>query len=549
MSITSALYSGISGLSANGEAMSVIGNNLSNINTTGFKQARMLFSDMLSSTISGGSQVGRGVQFQSVENQFSQGSFETTESATDLAIQGDPFFVLQNASGRYYSRAGAFHVDKDKILVNPDGYQVLGYGIIQATGLSDGNPQEINLTNFATNPPSMTAATSTVANLDSTQSVPGTTTSTRTGAVTFGGNLNSAAAVGATAIQTVNVYDDAGVAHVATVTFTKTAVDNWSWSAAVAGATAGSPVAGTITYTGAAFTSQTPLSTASQSVTLNGSSQPFTFDLSTMTQNAAASAVTASADGAANTAAWDPTNPVTTSNFSTSLSIYDSQGNSHTVTTYFRKTGANAWDWHAIIPDVVAGTLGSTANPVDGTLTFDTTGNLTAQTTEGAAGYPAQTLDFGASVSAQPVTFNFNIGATTQYASPSIVTSQTQDGYSQGSLVKVTVDDKGYVSGVYSNGQQKKIAQVALAKFSAPLGLSKVGGNLFEETLSSGQVQLVNANSPGVGKILSNSLEQSNVDMAAQFVKMITIQRGYSANSKTVTTTDDMLQELINLKR
>lgn len=413
MSITSALYTGISGLNANGEAMSVIGNNISNVNTTGFKQSRMLFSDVLSSTISGGSQIGRGVQIQTVENQFTQGSFESTENSTDLAIQGDSFFVVQNGNGRYYTRAGAFNFDKDDILVNPDKLQVMGYGIIPGTGQADGVLKAIDLTSFSTTPPKMTSTVDMVVNLDSTQTTPAL--------------------------------------------------------------------------------------------------------------------------------AWDPTNPVATSNFSTSLSLYDSQGNAHTATVYFRKSAANAWDWHAIIPDATAG------SPVDGTLTFDATGALTAQTPLASA---AQNVTFAGGVTApQPVLFNLGVGATTQYASPSIVSSQTQDGYYQGTLTKVTIDDKGYVNGVYSNGQLQKLYQVALAKFSSAQGLSKSGGTLFEETLASGQPIFSSASTPGVGKVLANSLEQSNVDMAAQFVKMITTQRGYSANSKTITTSDEMLQEVLNLKR
>lgn len=413
MSVTSAMYTGISGLNANGEAMSVIGNNISNVNTIGFKQGRMLFSDVLSSTISGGSQIGRGVQIQTVENQFTQGSFESTENGTDLAIQGDSFFVVQNDNGRYYTRAGAFHFDKDDVLVNPDGYQVQGYGIVPDSGLSDGVMKPIDLTDYATTPPKLTSKVEMVLNLDSTQAVP--------------------------------------------------------------------------------------------------------------------------------TLPWDPANPVATSNFSTSMSVYDSQGNAHTATVYFRKTADNAWDWHAILPDATAG------SPVNGTLTFDSTGALTGQLPDAAT---AQSLTFAGGVTApQPIFFDLGVGATTQYASASIVSSQTQDGYYQGTLTKVTIDDKGYVNGVYSNGQLKKLAQVCLAKFSSTAGLSKAGGTLFEETLASGQPIFSNASTPGVGKVLANSLEQSNVDLAAQFVKMITTQRGYSANSKTITTADEMLQEVLNLKR
>ncbi len=133
MSITSALYTGVSGLESNGEAMNVIGNNIANVNTIGFKGGRTIFSDMLSASIGNDSQIGRGVQIQKVDNIFGQGSFETTELTTDLAIQGDSFFALAapgtntavTAANAYYTRAGDFRVDKDGYLVNPDGYQVL----------------------------------------------------------------------------------------------------------------------------------------------------------------------------------------------------------------------------------------------------------------------------------------------------------------------------------------------------------------------------------------------------------------------------------------
>ena len=133
MSITSALFTGVSGLVNNGEAMNVIGNNISNVNTTGFKYGRTLFSDMLSANVGNNSQIGRGVQMQKVDNVFGQSSFESTELTTDLAIQGDSFFVVgapdaagpQAAADAYYTRAGAFRVDKDGYLTNPDGYRVL----------------------------------------------------------------------------------------------------------------------------------------------------------------------------------------------------------------------------------------------------------------------------------------------------------------------------------------------------------------------------------------------------------------------------------------
>jgi flagellar hook protein FlgE len=405
MSVQSAMYSGISGLYTNGESMSVIGNNISNVNTIGFKQGRTLFSDMLSTTINQG-QIGRGEQIQAVQNIFSQGSFENTGSSTDLAIQGDGMFVLSdsNGLGHFYSRAGAFNFDKNQTLTNADGYQVLGFGI--SNGASNGVLAPIDLTKFANVPPKATATMGVVANLDATQTPPAQL--------------------------------------------------------------------------------------------------------------------------------WDPSsasfNPNLASNFSTSNSVYDLQGNTKSLTVFFRNTGANTWE----------------ANTYDGTtysaagagipITFNANGSLAS--VNGVAG--ATTLSTNG--------LTLDIASTTQYTSSSIVFSQTQDGYAAGNLSKVTVDEKGNVNGMYTNGQEQKLAQVALARFASTDGLEKLGGSLFGETAASGTAIISSSNTDS-NKVLSNSLEQSNVDLAEQLVKMITTQRAYSANSKTITTADQMMQDTLNLVR
>ena len=399
MSVQSAMYSGISGLYTNGEGMGVIGNNISNVNTIGFKQARALFSDMLSTTINQG-QIGRGEQVQAVQNMFSQGSFENTGSPTDLAIQGNSMFVLADSvgAGRFYSRAGAFSFDKNQILTNPDGFQVQGFRI--NNGVSNGVLAPIDLKGFANVPPNPTSTIGLVANLDANQTPPATV--------------------------------------------------------------------------------------------------------------------------------WDPTlptfNPNTASNFSTSSVFYDIQGNAKSLTVYYRNTGANNWQINTF--DGTTYTPAGAGTPV----LFNVNGSLNSPTTFIANGL---TLD---------------ITGTTQYTNPSIMFSQTQDGYSAGNLTKVTVDDKGYVNGTYTNGQVQKIAQVALAKFASNEGLEKLGGSLFGETTSSGAA-LISASNTDNNKVLSNSLEQSNVDMADQLVKMIITQRAYSANSKTITTSDQMMQDTLNLLR
>jgi flagellar hook protein FlgE len=401
------MQTGVSGLLANGEAISVIGNNLANINTTGFKQGRTLFSDMLSSNINNG-QIGRGGQIQAVENIFSQGSLENTGSSTDLAIQGDGMFVLQDpvSNARFYSRAGAFTFDKDNYLTNPDGYRVLGFGV--TNGVSNGVLSTINLANFTKMAPQATSNINLMANLDASQAVPAA-----------------------------------------------------AWNPA--------PVA------------------------------PATF------------------------------NPIASSNFSTSTTSYDAQGNATQLTMYFAKTGANAWS--AYTYDGTTYTAAGAGTPI----TFNADGTLA--TVNGAA---------GTTFTANGV--NVDIAGTTQFATSSAISSKSQDGYGAGDLVKVSVDDKGFVNVLYTNSMTQKIAQVGLAKFASLGGLDKVGGSLFSETISSGQA-VVDPSNLSSNKVAANSLEQSNVDMADQLVKMITTQRAYTANSKTITAADQLMQDTLNIIR
>ncbi|HEX9022815.1 MAG TPA: flagellar hook protein FlgE [Geobacteraceae bacterium] len=400
MSITSAMQTGVSGLMANGEAISVIGNNLANVNTTGFKEGRTLFSDMLSSSINKG-QIGRGAQIQAVQNIFSQGSLQSTGSSTDLAIQGDAMFVLKDpASGAsFYSRAGAFNFDKNNILTNPDGYQVLGFGI--SNGVSNGVPGTINIGNYATMAPKATTTVDLMANLDA---------------------------------------------------------------------------------------SQLPAPT------------------------------------------WDPTapgfNPIAASNFSTSTSVYDAQGDATQLTLYFAKTADNAWSVYTYDSKTKAYTAKGAGFPI----TFNTDGSL---------------------ASGSPITTNgvtINLTGTTQFAAASSISSQSQDGYGAGSLQKVSVDENGYVNVLYTNSQTQKIAQVALAKFASLQGLGKEGNNLYSATTASGQA-IIDPSNYTSNKVSANSLEQSNVDMSDQLVKMIETQRSYTANSKTITAADQMIQDTLNIIR
>jgi len=422
------LYTAITGMNANGTWLSVIGDNIANLNTVGFKASRVAFGDILAGA-AGSLQVGRGVLINDISPLFTQGSFETTANPLDLSIDGDSFFIVSESGAHYYTRAGQFSLDKDGNIVNPNGLILQGY-LADASGDITGTTGNLQI-----------AGRQSLANA--------------TGDAVITLNLNSTAA-----IQT----------------------------------------------------------------------SPFTLD--------------GNGDGTSD----DPANY----NFSNTVSVYDSQGGSHQVTLYYAKTADNAWTVHYVYPDsanpaelVEAGTQSLTFN-TDGALVDDNSGTSIS-------------FNFGASVtSPQEITFDFGTGTaesgdgldgTTQFASDFGVMHLSQDGYPAGSLMNISISEDGIITGVFTNGQTRAIGQVALAKFIASDKLSKLGRNLYAESYDSGQPVVGMANTSGLGRVLSNSLELSNVDLAEEFVKMISAQRGFQANSRIISTTDEMLQELVNLKR
>lgn len=453
MGILSSLFAGVSGLNANGNQLTIIGNNVANLSTIGFKSSKATFADLVSSSLGGGSgvlQVGIGVALTSVQPSFTQGSLVTSGNALDLAVDGNGFFIVKDAQGgTFYTRAGQFHLDKDNKVVDPSGYVLQGYQTDSNNEVT-GSVDDIEL-------PSTTAAP----------------------------NATTESAV------SVNLYS---------------------------GETAA------------------------------------TFSIS------------------------DPTG---TSHFSTSVTVYDSLGTGHLLTLYFTKTAANTWTYNITAPtaEVTAAnynaankdaTLGITRVGV-GTLTFNTAGALDTESVvtnfdDGTAGGTAGTVagklqvDFSGSTQNQLITFNYGtslttdtgstgLDGTTQFGSASALVSLTQDGYGAGALQAFLVDSTGTISGRFSNGQLRTLAQVTLARFPSNLGLTRVGKNLFAETRDSGQPLQGAPDSAGMGKVQANSLELSNVDLGESFIDMISAQRGFQANSRVITTADEILQELVNIKR
>lgn len=246
----------------------------------------------------------------------------------------------------------------------------------------------------------------------------------------------------------------------------------------------------------------------------------------------------------------------TTSNFSTSTTIYDSLGNDHRVDLYYRRDstgGANAWEWYAVIEN---SETGGAAGPVvkgAGTMTFSTAGALATEATTTPftvtfTGAAAQTVatNFGDETA---VAGNTGLLGFTQYQTSSVVSSVTQNGLAPGSLVELTVADDGTINAKYSNGQQGAVARLAIAKFSAETGLKRRGDSIFEYSTDSGRALVGTAKNGGRGSINSGNLEASNVDLGYELVSLIAYQRAYQANTKTISTSDDLLQEVTNLKR
>ncbi|MBZ0156341.1 MAG: flagellar hook-basal body complex protein [Alphaproteobacteria bacterium] len=260
---------------------------------------------------------------------------------------------------------------------------------------------------------------------------------------------------------------------------------------------------------------------------------------------------------------FDPADPADTSDFPPqSVTFYDSLGNSRMVTIYYTKTAENTtitngdtgsrWHWYAVISSEDSKT-DQVQVGAQGYLEFDTSGRLVADIQE------FNSFNFNGTVDPnQAISFDYGqsliqngsgLAGTTQFGSPDSVLTQTQDGYAAGSLMNLVIDQDGVMTGVFTNGQTQEITSIAIAKFTAPTELTKMGRNLFAESSGSGQPIIGTAGASGRGTIMANSLEMSNVDLAEEFVRMIAAQRGFQANTKVISTTDDMLTELMNLKR
>jgi len=439
--------------------MDVIGNNISNVNTYGFKTSRVSFQDMLSQTIAGAAkpeenvggvnpkQVGLGMTVASIDRIFTQGSLQTTGNQTDLAISGDGFFVVANGDKNYYTRAGAFALDRDGNLVSPsNGLKVQGWmATTDANGIKtvkpNGSTEDIVIPVYSKNEARETSYVRYKCNLDSKRSV-------------IPANASAQMIASAAVTTNIDVYDKLGNPHRMTMNFWHTGTNEWTASAAMTG--------------------------ADKNLTLD-------------------------VPAGANQANQD--NP------------------SNRIKLRFSPEGKLLAIGDEGTPDDV------NQGKLIANLNYRLNGDPTVRSIR---------LDMGTSGLIEGVT---------QFSSPATTKAVEQDGFSMGYMESYSIDNSGIVTGVYSNGTKQVVGQIAMAVFNNPQGLLANGENLFEVSNNSGIANTGTANTQGRGKIVAGTLEMSNVDLSDQFTDMIITQRGFQANSRTITTCDQMLQELINLKR
>lgn len=634
MGLQSALNSGLSGLSAYGNQMSVIGNNLANSNTIGYKGSRTIFSDMLSSEIAssgGNSQIGRGVNTYTVDNVFSQGNLESTNSPTDLAIEGSGFFTVTEPSSNatYYTRAGSFSFDEQGYMVNPEDYRVQGYQLDKDNN-AIGTIQDIQVDSSSLAPAVATTKIEVATNLNSDtstfaanakgngQTVSVTAADVASGTESFelngstvditslGANYNQGSAkaiaeeinsnngasgtypginayASITTVELGSVIEpasqytldtdelvingqDIGNGTDTTISPGNAVNDIVSMindKSETTGVTAkndngtiilqsddGSNIqlerdgAGEQIFSKFDLTGSDPQTTFAN-ITLSSKSD---FNISNWTEDGQAGIIFS--EDSYGATSFDVTNPGETSNFATSTEIYDSQGKTHVLTTYYQKVAENEWDYYITAPGEDIGSSSDLEIVGQGHLSFDNTGELTGVNGEEVSessevSISTQAIEWANDAEPSVIQIDPNL---TQYSSESLVYSQQQNGTGPGNLESISVDEDGYIIGSYANGQTEALAQLSLASFNNNEGLKKIGDSLYQETLASGEAN-IGAPGEGMGSLYSNTLEGSNVDIATQFSKMITSQRAFQANSRTITTTDEMLNEVINLKR
>jgi flagellar hook protein FlgE len=504
----------LSGLTASSEALSVIANNLANMNTVGFKSSTANFQDLFYQQVgtSGNSnpeQVGQGVQIGSVDSQFTQGSVQNTGVPTDVAIQGQGFFVVNKNGTQEYTRAGNFSIGSNGQLMTTDGGQVMGYQAVNGVVNPNSTIGGITIPSGLVIPPKASTQFSVAMTLDSDNGTGTVAASQQTGA----------GIAPATVLQTGS-----------TLNFSD-GTNNFTYTSA-----AGDTLNTLVTAINGNPNFSASLAGNSLVVTANNG-QAVTFSANTLTDAATGT----QAEAFSTTGTAQPAG-----SFSTPITVYDALGATHVLTANFTKTAANTWNYTLTIPGADVG-QGAPVTVSSGTMTFNGNGQLVTP----AANVAVQIN--GLADGASPLNLNWSLfnatgaGNISQVSGASAASSTQTDGYASGSLQTISVGNDGTIDGVFSNGQTLAVGQIALASFANVQGLLKNGSNEYLSSLASGQPTIGAPTTGGLGSVSGGALEQSNVDIATEFSNLILAQRDYQANAQTVTTLDQVSQYAISM--
>jgi len=465
------MFSGVSGLRAHQTRMDVIGNNVANVNTVGFKSGRVTFQEIFSQTLKGASapdaatgrggtnpmQIGLGLGVGAVDTITTRGSLQRTDNPTDMSIEGDGFFICKGGATDTFrfTRAGNFGIDKLGNLVTGSGLNVYGWQALKTDGSGE----------FDTEKP----------------------------------------------IEPINLYTDA---------YRNKRIIS-------AKATSRAQLSGNL---------DAAMPLKEKQVEMDGN-EVFEEPVGISAKSIASDYDDAEVD--------ESDDPQAEQMFSVPMTVYDRLGNDYKVDVLFWKVDADAdgstWRWE--IPSTGSG---YTASSASGTIRFDAEGIIDSKSIQDQ---PPVVFVPDPSTGTNKFEVVFDFSKITSFASDNSVKPQSVDGYPSGSLVSFSVGSDGILTGIYDNGQQQSLGLIAISGFENPAGLQKVGDNMYIPTTNSGEYKAVKPGTGGTGTLNPGTLEMSNVDLSKEFTEMIITQRGFQANSRIITTSDEMLQELVSLKR
>jgi flagellar hook protein FlgE len=503
---------GLSGLNGAAKSLDVIGNNIANASTVGFKGSTTQFADVYARSLNGagGNQAGIGVSVAGIAQQFTQGNIETSANPLDIAINGAGFFRTETSGLVQYTRNGQFSLDKNGFLVTPQGANLTGFSVGPSGQILAGTPSPLQIST-ADLKPVATTKVDTSLNLDSRTEPPTNTPFNANDPTTYNKQTP------------VDVYDTLGNAHVMSMYYVKTGAGTWDVYAGSDGTELTNVnVAGAGQKDAGVSAARDAWLTATKAV------PPDAADIAAKLKDygdKASSAVVAAATAAGASAA--------------TISAIQAAATS--------AGGTAGYSPDQIDKDITAA-VSVPSVPV-GHLNFDTNGALSATLMS------PQTLPLTVNLPIYPPTgakdtlpIKLNFAGTTQYGADTSEKKTTQDGYTAGHLQRFSAAADGTILGQYSNGQTKPLGQVVLANFTNPGGLEPLGNNSFAETSESGTPLVGTPDTGSLGVLQSSATEASNVDLTAELVNMITAQRVYQANAQTIKTQDSVLQTLVNLR-